>query len=155
MDNELNHEQHRLNMSPILVGLLGVLAGTIIVAICHCIIMLCGDDRRRQRLDADRTAAAAAAAEAAPRHPTVVESKYCKEHKQDLCSICLGEFKQEESVRILPECAHIFHVFCINKWLEHHPNCPLCRATAVHPPPMAAVLPPEIGRVSEVGGVVE
>lgn len=137
--NSSSNHQHRFELSPILVGLLGVLAGTIIVAICHCIIMLCSGDNQRRRFDDNPTAAVEV--------EVAVESKYGKEHKQELCSICLGEFKQEESVRILPECAHIFHVACINKWLHHHPNCPLCRATAVTPPPV-------IDRVSEVGGVV-
>lgn len=25
------------------------------------------------------------------------------------------------------ECDHIFHIECIDKWLQKNPNCPLCR----------------------------
>ncbi|OMH80627.1 E3 ubiquitin-protein ligase AMFR [Zancudomyces culisetae] len=26
-------------------------------------------------------------------------------------------------------CGHLFHRFCLRKWLERHPLCPLCRST--------------------------
>ncbi|KAL3850533.1 hypothetical protein ACJIZ3_012415 [Penstemon smallii] len=43
------------------------------------------------------------------------------------CPICLGEFSEGESVRILPRCNHGFHVKCIDRWLVLHPSCPTCR----------------------------
>ncbi|XP_058110981.1 RING-H2 finger protein ATL52-like [Magnolia sinica] len=43
------------------------------------------------------------------------------------CAVCLSEFKDGESLRLLPECMHSFHVPCIDTWLESHSNCPLCR----------------------------
>ncbi|VVB12659.1 unnamed protein product [Arabis nemorensis] len=49
------------------------------------------------------------------------------------CSICLGEFNEEESLRLLPKCNHIFHVICIDRWLKSHSNCPLCRAKIIVP----------------------
>ncbi|XP_010449540.1 PREDICTED: putative RING-H2 finger protein ATL53 [Camelina sativa] len=49
------------------------------------------------------------------------------------CSICLGEFNEDESLRLLPKCNHIFHVVCIDRWLKSHSNCPLCRAKIVVP----------------------
>ncbi|KAL8480554.1 hypothetical protein ACS0TY_026648 [Phlomoides rotata] len=61
----------------------------------------------------------------------IVHSRYSKECKEDLCAVCLGEFKIGERVRVLTECAHVFHVSCINKWLENHSNCPLCRASTI------------------------
>ncbi|XP_061365744.1 E3 ubiquitin-protein ligase RING1-like [Gastrolobium bilobum] len=48
------------------------------------------------------------------------------------CSVCLGEFQQEESLRLLPKCSHAFHIPCIDTWLRSHKNCPLCRAPVVH-----------------------
>ncbi|XP_013625571.1 PREDICTED: RING-H2 finger protein ATL51-like [Brassica oleracea var. oleracea] len=44
------------------------------------------------------------------------------------CSVCLSEFQEEESLRLLPKCRHAFHVACIDTWLKSHSNCPLCRA---------------------------
>lgn len=48
-----------------------------------------------------------------------------------VCSVCLGEFEQEESLRLLPKCSHAFHIPCIDTWLRSHKNCPLCRAPVV------------------------
>ncbi|XP_042454688.1 RING-H2 finger protein ATL52-like [Zingiber officinale] len=49
------------------------------------------------------------------------------------CSVCLGEFCDGDRVRLLPKCAHAFHVPCIDTWLRAHVNCPLCRALIVGP----------------------
>ncbi|ERN01108.1 hypothetical protein AMTRI_Chr03g52520 [Amborella trichopoda] len=50
------------------------------------------------------------------------------------CSVCLSEFQEDESVRLLPKCSHAFHVYCIDTWLRSHSNCPLCRANIVPAP---------------------
>ncbi|CAB4314224.1 unnamed protein product [Prunus armeniaca] len=47
------------------------------------------------------------------------------------CSVCLSEFEEDESVRLLPKCSHAFHIPCIDTWLRSHKNCPLCRAPIV------------------------
>ncbi|CAM0943128.1 unnamed protein product [Alopecurus aequalis] len=44
------------------------------------------------------------------------------------CAVCLGEFQEEERVRLLPGCLHVFHADCIDTWLQGNANCPLCRA---------------------------
>lgn len=43
------------------------------------------------------------------------------------CPICIGEFNEGETVRILPGCNHGFHVKCIDKWFVSHSSCPICR----------------------------
>ncbi|KAK1409717.1 hypothetical protein QVD17_36246 [Tagetes erecta] len=43
------------------------------------------------------------------------------------CSICLAEYKQEDLVRLLPKCGHLFHVSCVDTWLKVRPSCPVCR----------------------------
>ncbi|KHN10162.1 E3 ubiquitin-protein ligase [Glycine soja] len=57
------------------------------------------------------------------------------------CSVCLSEFEDDESVRLLPKCSHVFHAPCIDTWLKSHSSCPLCRAgiftftSSAAPPP--------------------
>ncbi|CAN1171727.1 RING-H2 finger protein ATL57 [Linum perenne] len=45
------------------------------------------------------------------------------------CVICLGEFEEEERVKVIPFCGHVFHVECVDTWLLSHVSCPLCRGT--------------------------
>ncbi|XP_076919258.1 E3 ubiquitin-protein ligase RING1-like [Bidens hawaiensis] len=47
------------------------------------------------------------------------------------CSVCLTEFEEDDTLRVLPNCKHAFHVRCIDTWLRSHTNCPLCRAVIV------------------------
>ncbi|KAL5834756.1 hypothetical protein ACOSQ4_014253 [Xanthoceras sorbifolium] len=49
------------------------------------------------------------------------------------CSVCLSEFLEDESLRLLPKCNHAFHLPCIDTWLKSHSNCPLCRANIQAP----------------------
>lgn len=58
------------------------------------------------------------------------------------CSVCLSEFREEESLRLLPKCSHAFHLQCIDTWLRSHLNCPLCRANIVSVNPGPPQLPP-------------
>ncbi|KAK3131655.1 hypothetical protein QOZ80_6AG0509460 [Eleusine coracana subsp. coracana] len=44
------------------------------------------------------------------------------------CAICLGLVRVGEAVRRLPACGHLFHAGCIEKWVQAHATCPLCRA---------------------------
>ncbi|XP_076883670.1 putative RING-H2 finger protein ATL53 [Bidens hawaiensis] len=86
--------------------------------------------------------------------------RVCKYKKEDSlvsstdCLVCLGEFEEDDKLRLLPKCSHAFHVYCIDNWLTNHSNCPLCRAnvsyvnvmshTSAHllPPPLPPPPPP-------------
>ncbi|KAJ7981553.1 RING-H2 finger protein [Quillaja saponaria] len=46
------------------------------------------------------------------------------------CAVCLNVLEDEERARKLPNCKHIFHVDCIDKWLSSHSTCPICRTEA-------------------------
>jgi E3 ubiquitin-protein ligase ATL41 len=52
------------------------------------------------------------------------------------CSICLSTVGEEATVRLLPNCKHMFHVECVDIWLSSNTTCPICRTVAeprVHP----------------------
>ncbi|KAL4558269.1 hypothetical protein LXL04_036467 [Taraxacum kok-saghyz] len=44
------------------------------------------------------------------------------------CAICLGEYEDDEWVKTIPNCSHVFHVSCIDTWFQTHSSCPLCRS---------------------------
>ncbi|KAI3678384.1 hypothetical protein L6452_37674 [Arctium lappa] len=44
------------------------------------------------------------------------------------CAICLGEYEEDEWVKTIPNCCHVFHVSCIDTWFQTHSSCPLCRS---------------------------
>lgn len=55
---------------------------------------------------------------------------------QECCSICLERYAVGDRVARLKniergnnrqQCHHWFHEVCIQKWLQHHNQCPLCR----------------------------
>jgi hypothetical protein len=46
------------------------------------------------------------------------------------CAVCLDDFHVGEILRLLP-CAHTFHRFCIDKWLEDNLDCPVCKTDIV------------------------
>ncbi|KAF9612145.1 hypothetical protein IFM89_038328 [Coptis chinensis] len=45
------------------------------------------------------------------------------------CAVCLNEFQDEEKLRVLPSCTHVFHIDCIDVWLQSNAHCPLCRSS--------------------------
>lgn len=69
------------------------------------------------------------------------------------CSVCLSEFQENESLRLLPKCSHAFHLFCIDTWLKSHSNCPMCRAhVLVTSAPL--LLPPPVQEIPSDNGYV-
>ncbi|VVA36407.1 PREDICTED: RING-H2 [Prunus dulcis] len=46
------------------------------------------------------------------------------------CAVCLSMLDHDEMARLLPNCKHSFHVECIDRWLNSHTTCPICRTEA-------------------------
>ncbi|CAN1232818.1 E3 ubiquitin-protein ligase ATL6 [Linum perenne] len=113
-------------------------------------------------LGRSRRAAAAAAARGLDRDaietfPTMVYSavKGLKIGKGALeCAVCLNEFEDDETLRLIPKCDHVFHPECIDAWLESHTTCPVCRADLTplpaESPPTAAIQPELTRSVSDL-----
>lgn len=45
----------------------------------------------------------------------------------EICFICMDNYKCLELKRTLPKCNHYFHKKCIDKWLTRKASCPICR----------------------------
>ncbi|KAH0449675.1 hypothetical protein IEQ34_020367 [Dendrobium chrysotoxum] len=48
------------------------------------------------------------------------------------CIICLVNYEEEQgkdkALRLLPECGHLFHAKCVDRWLRRRRTCPVCRS---------------------------
>ncbi|KAJ4802583.1 RING-H2 finger protein ATL1 [Rhynchospora pubera] len=62
--------------------------------------------------------------------PTIFYKKHSHDKKLSFheCAVCINEFQEGEKIRLLPNCFHVFHLDCIDVWLQSNANCPLCRA---------------------------
>lgn len=49
------------------------------------------------------------------------------------CSICLMDYKDCDSLKVLPACGHFFHVKCVDPWLRISLTCPVCRTPIALP----------------------
>ncbi|KAJ4876114.1 RING-H2 finger protein ATL39 [Raphanus sativus] len=45
-----------------------------------------------------------------------------------VCAVCLNAYKEDEMLRLVLPCGHVFHVDCVDIWLSHCSTCPICRA---------------------------
>ncbi|GAU40583.1 hypothetical protein TSUD_36000 [Trifolium subterraneum] len=59
------------------------------------------------------------------------------------CAICLNEFQDDETLRLIPKCSHVYHHGCIDIWLVSHNTCPVCRAN-LDPRSDDTIVPPTI-----------
>ncbi|KAJ8754562.1 hypothetical protein K2173_005723 [Erythroxylum novogranatense] len=80
-------------------------------------------------------------------YPKLLYSE-AKRHKGDTtascCSICLADYRSTDTLRLLPDCGHLFHLKCVDPWLRLHPTCPVCRTSPMPTPlstPLAEVVP--------------
>ncbi|KAD5316890.1 hypothetical protein E3N88_16836 [Mikania micrantha] len=69
--------------------------------------------------------------------------EYRRENYDLECAICLCEFKDDNVLRLLTKCYHVFHQECIDLWLGSHKSCPCCRCsldTPINSPEKSPVL---------------
>lgn len=144
---EFPNDESSPNFSPLVIAVIGVLASAFLLVSYYTIISkYCGSRESSQSEDHEETieleedhnpslhepwhAPAIGLDEALIKAITV-----CKYKKGERlvevtdCPVCLSEFEDDESVRLLPKCSHAFHLPCIDTWLKSHSSCPLCRAS--------------------------
>jgi hypothetical protein len=49
-----------------------------------------------------------------------------KKYTSETCSICLENFKEDDSVYKL-KCDHVYHKTCLDTWFKIKNNCPMCK----------------------------
>ncbi|XP_022738172.1 E3 ubiquitin-protein ligase Os04g0590900-like [Durio zibethinus] len=138
------------NFSPLVIAILGILASAFLLVSYYTIISkYCGNpDSTRRRENPDTSEVLEDNHNPSTHEPwqtsttgldeALIKSiTVCKYKKGDCliegtdCSVCLSEFQEDDSLRLLPKCSHAFHVHCIDTWLRSHSNCPLCRANII------------------------
>nr|XP_010327573.1 probable E3 ubiquitin-protein ligase RHG1A [Solanum lycopersicum] len=62
-------------------------------------------------------------------HTQVKKRNHCADKVEEICSICLSEYVNDETIGTL-HCGHEYHATCIEKWLlRGKKNCPICRSS--------------------------
>ncbi|KAJ8557907.1 hypothetical protein K7X08_004673 [Anisodus acutangulus] len=159
------------NFSPLVIAIIGILASAFLLVSYYTMISkYCGNSRRTENhqeeseLEEDHhdpsnheawNVSAGGLDEALIKSITVFKYKKCDGllTEGSDCSVCLSEFQEDESLRLLPKCSHAFHVMCIDTWLKSHSNCPLCRAHIIFPnalPPPVMEAPREIETTPQI-----
>ncbi|KAI3445320.1 hypothetical protein Pfo_001985 [Paulownia fortunei] len=149
--NQYTYARFSPSMAIIIVVLIAALffMGFFSIYIRHCSDAsgAAGSVRRALSMRSRRAAAARGL------DPSVIETfptfsySEVKDHKIGKgtleCAVCLNEFEENETLRLLPKCDHVFHPECIDAWLESHVTCPVCRANLVPQPGDEPVQIPE------------
>ncbi|KAK4424680.1 E3 ubiquitin-protein ligase ATL6 [Sesamum alatum] len=144
-DPNLNNNQYARFSPSMAVIIVVLIAALFFMGFFSIYIRRCSDGsgasgsvRRALSLAARRAAAARRGLDASviATFPTFSYAEV-KDHKIGKgaleCAVCLNEFEEEETLRLLPKCDHVFHPECIDAWLESHVTCPVCRADLAPP----------------------
>ncbi|KAG5228698.1 E3 ubiquitin-protein ligase [Salix suchowensis] len=137
-------------ISPLVIAIIGILASAFLLVSYYTLISkYCGNNDPARRRDQSQSQNEEFEGDHHPSlHEPGMSITVCRYKKGDGlidgtdCSVCLSEFEEDESLRLLPKCSHAFHVPCIDTWLRSHSNCPLCRANIVFFSASLPQLPP-------------
>ena len=97
------------------------------------------DGAAADRLGATRAPASEAEVDALPLHVHAAQQPHGKAAAGEAsggaqsCVVCLDAFAAGDVLRSLP-CLHVFHQFCVDKWLEsQEATCPICKLSIRDP----------------------
>lgn len=171
-----SEEETNLKFSPLVIAVIGVLATAFFLLSYYILLSKCcrNSDSLRGRLQQDSNEEFDDArnlvyhevwqiATTGLDEALIKSIAVCKYKKGDGfvegtdCAVCLNEFREDESLRLLPKCCHAFHLPCIDTWLRSHSNCPLCRAAIIFTSPLTlqSPSPPSSESISDHGPSVE
>ncbi|XP_030518796.1 RING-H2 finger protein ATL40-like [Rhodamnia argentea] len=94
----------------------------------------------------------------------IFKRSHCRDDALVECVVCLSMLEDGETARELPNCKHIFHAECIDKWLRSQSTCPVCRTEARpwmkaehHEPPAwtAAATAPSLESIGSIFASIE
>lgn len=138
-----NEDNSNSIVPKLIILLVAIACAGFIIALYHCIrVGWCAQYQQRHppqlqrnrgfpfRRDEQQNSVENSFAELMPVHKFMKASLDLEGGNDHTCSICLSEFEEGDELRTLPECAHSFHVSCIDMWLYSHTSCPLCRTNA-------------------------
>ncbi|GJN20043.1 hypothetical protein PR202_gb07366 [Eleusine coracana subsp. coracana] len=121
----------------------GAATAVVFVSIVLCFILLCtycrcarqraiaGAHRRVMReLVPDAALFLRPAGAALPPETSYAGAKKGGALSED-CPVCLEPFADDDGVRVVPACGHLYHTPCIDRWLDEHNSCPVCRCAVV------------------------
>ncbi|XP_019187776.1 PREDICTED: E3 ubiquitin-protein ligase ATL31 [Ipomoea nil] len=147
-----SNEYYR-NFSPSMAVIIVVLVAALFfmgffsIYIRHCNESSAGNSVRQALSMRRRAAARGLDASVIETFPTFTYAEV-KEHQIGKgvleCAVCLNEFEDDETLRLIPKCDHVFHPECIDAWLEAHVTCPVCRANLAPQPGDEPVQTPEL-----------
>ncbi|KAM7252600.1 hypothetical protein ACFE04_008109 [Oxalis oulophora] len=105
---------------------------TIVVCLYFCLCGCSGDMTDRElpsrRLDGPTSTPSATAIIKTCPVLKFYQAKDIEVGRGDIeCVICLEEFQDDDELRLLPKCDHMFHRDCIDNWFVRKVICPLCR----------------------------
>ena len=49
------------------------------------------------------------------------------EDENQVCAICHGSYTDNDILRKINTCEHVFHARCVERWFTTHDSCPVCR----------------------------
>ncbi|GLJ55455.1 hypothetical protein SUGI_1190760 [Cryptomeria japonica] len=65
----------------------------------------------------------------------IVAEKLTDSEEDFGCAVCLSSLKEDDEIRELCNCNHIFHRNCLDKWIDNYQDtCPFCRCPLLPPP---------------------
>ncbi|KAF8409003.1 hypothetical protein HHK36_005074 [Tetracentron sinense] len=136
-----NDNRYNLNGKIMLTAIISLLLVVALVILLHIYARCILRRQARRRATIHRLSIGVAMAQVQSREPpntgldpSIIASlpvfRYNKTGMIDECAVCLSALEEEEMARLLPNCKHMFHVACIDKWLSSNSTCPICRTRA-------------------------